>query len=377
MARPDIGYATRQLWKTCDEIIATPIEKIELRARLHILLRARAFSRELENRYYTLARSAPIGVFLLKRERVVWVNPFLESLLGQPSEALTGHNWQEWFLPEDRRSIDEAADDPICTGRIATGEGIRWAEVRVTPVGPAESQGFLGVLADVTGEREVTRIKEEFLASVSHELRTPLTAILGFSEFLLPHLPAEEDSREFAQHIHEHAEHLEQIVGDLLNLAQLRAGWELPTEKTRFDLREALEALLDRFRLNHPGRDFTLQSPAAVPVRADRVLILQAMSNLIGNAVKFSSSTTPVEIKVQPDEAAVRMELVDHGIGMSTEQATRAPEVFYRVDSSMTAIGGFGLGLTVARSIIEAHGGTLGIESSSGKGTKVTVTLPS
>lgn len=247
----------------------------------------------------------------------------------------------------------------------------------MTPVGPTESQGFLGVLADVTGEREIARIKEEFLASVSHELRTPLTSILGFSEVLLQQLPAGEDTREFVQHIHEHAERLEQMVGDLLNLAQLRAGWELPTEKTPFDLRETLESLLEHFRLSHPERDFLLQSPAEVPIRADRTLLVQAMNNLIGNAVKFSPSATPVEITVRPEEEAVSIEVVDHGIGMSAEQATRASEAFYRVDSSMTAIGGFGLGLTVARSIIKSHGGTLAIESASRQGTRIILRLPS
>lgn len=382
-SRPDIGYATRQLWRNCDEIILTPVERIELRARTEILLRARRFSREIRDAYFSLTRQVPIGVFIAQEGSIVYGNPAMSELLQKSPEALGEEPWSAWFAPEDRGMVEELAAKVLAGEhpegrlvRLRTAAGNRWGEIRLTPLGSREGGKVLGLLANVTTERELARMKDEFLGIASHELNTPLAAILGFLEILLadPELEATERT-EYLRVIHHQAEHLSQIVHDLLNLSNLRAGGELVLETRRFDLRELAEELLAPLRRENPDRTFHLQAPEGMTVQGDAGLLSQALFNLLGNAVKFSPPGSPVTLEITPGEK-IRIRVKDLGIGMSRQQTRKAWEVFHRADTSITAKGGFGLGLTVARSIVEAHGGSIALQSAPGRGTTVEILLP-
>lgn len=384
VSRPDIGYATRQLWRNCDEIILTPVERIELRARAEILLRARRFSREIRDAYFSLARQVPIGVFILREGRMTYGNPALSSLLLKSPDALAEGEWGAWFAPEDRGAAQELADRVLRgerpEGRIVrlrTPGGTRWGELRLGPLGPLEGGKILGLLADVTAERKLSQIKDEFLAVASHELNTPLAAVLGFVEVLLdnPDLEAEERT-EHLKIVHHQAEHLSRIVHDLLNLSNLRAGGKLVLEESRFDLKELAGELLSPLRRDNPQRTFHLEAPGgALLITADRNLLAQALYNVLSNAMKFSPPGSPVTVEITREEG-VRIRVSDKGIGMGREQAARAWDLFHRADTSNTAPGGFGLGLTVARSLVEAHGGFISLQSAPGRGTTVEIALP-
>lgn len=252
--------------------------------------------------------------------------------------------------------------------------------------------GHLWAVSDVTREREVDRLKNEFVSIVSHELRTPLTSILGYTELLLARDFAPEDQKQFIKTVYDQATHLSQLVEDLLGVSRLDAGkvklnrWVVALRQVIAELTNQLNAQLDRHRLLiRLGDDLP-------PVFVDRDKVKQILFNLLTNAIKYSPDGGEVELVVQeagrrrttiplpPDHPPGRWLIVsvrDQGIGIGPEDLSRIWERFYRVDNTNTRrIGGTGLGLSITRGLVELHGGQIWVESELGKGSVFSFTLP-
>ncbi|MBV9791011.1 MAG: histidine kinase [Chloroflexi bacterium] len=251
--------------------------------------------------------------------------------------------------------------------------------------------GFLLAANDVTREREVDRLKSEFVSVVSHELRTPLTSILGYTELLLAREFAPAERREFIHTVHKEADHLANLVEDLLNVSRLDAGkiklerWVMALPKLVRELVAQLNAELDveRHRL-------LLDVPESLPpIYADRDRVRQILSNLLSNAIKYSPEggevvlhasvlqKPPASAPSLPPEPALLISVRDQGIGIPQHELSRIFERFYRVDNSNTRrIGGTGLGLAITRALVELHGGRIWVESTPGEGSTFYVTLP-
>jgi signal transduction histidine kinase len=270
-----------------------------------------------------------------------------------------------------------------------------WQELRILlmPVRDTlgHQAGFLLAVNDVTREREVDRLKSEFVSVVSHELRTPLTSILGYTELLLAREFGPAERREFIQTVHKEADHLANLVEDLLNVSRLDAGkikldrWVMALPKLVRELVAQLNAELDveRHRLLLDVRD-TLP-----PIYADRDRVRQILSNLLSNAIKYSPEggevvlhasvlhRPPASAPPLPPEPAMLISVRDQGIGIPSHELSRIFERFYRVDNSNTRrIGGTGLGLAITRALVELHGGRIWVESTPGEGSTFYVTLP-
>ena len=227
--------------------------------------------------------------------------------------------------------------------------------------------------------------ERELLANVSHELRTPLARIRVALD-----LASEADPRtaiesfvEIAQDLAE----LERIVDDVLASARLAldAGSSsssaaiLPVRAERIETNALLERSAARFKSAHPKRPFDVDlADALPPIDADAVLMRRVIDNLLDNANKYSDRPdAPITLRALEEKGAVVIEVEDKGIGISAEDQQRLFEPFFRVDRSRTrATGGLGLGLVLARRVVEAHGGSLTIESGIGKGTCARVRLP-
>lgn len=225
-----------------------------------------------------------------------------------------------------------------------------------------------------------SRAKSEFLANVNHELRTPLNSIIGFSgEFSernkLERLNSDE-ILEFGGYIHRAGKKLLNLVNDLLDLSKIEAG-KLTLEKEPFTLREAyleIEALLKQ---QADAKGLSLQCEGNdVMVFADKRQMTQVIMNLVSNAIKFTEAGK-VTVRISASETQVEVSVIDTGIGISEQDLPVIFEKFYQVDSSSSRKkGGTGLGLAICRELVQMHGGTIGVESEVGKGSRFSFTIP-
>jgi two-component system sensor histidine kinase VicK len=219
------------------------------------------------------------------------------------------------------------------------------------------------------------------VANVSHELRTPLTVIKGMVETLRDGAVDDATVRDhFLETVDVETDRLIRLVNDLLVLSRADSD-ALNLQCEAVDLVDLAEATIERLAPRASERDITLRahaSPGLPPALADADRIGQVLLNLLDNAIKFSHSggTVTVALQTGPD-AMVQIRVQDEGVGIPDGALDRIGERFYRTDRARSrADGGSGLGLAIARALVEAHGGSLLVESELGKGTVVSFTLP-
>lgn len=227
------------------------------------------------------------------------------------------------------------------------------------------------------------QLQSEFLATVSHELRTPLTSILAFTELLMEEEGVAENSRlrEYLTDIRECAQRLYNQINDLLDLARIEAGL-MQLNRERFDVRDVIDAGLRRIEPMAARKGLQVVRGSlseSVWVEADRNRVEQVLMNLLSNAVKFTPRGW-IAVEVLPPgerEPFVQVRVADSGIGIRPEHQTIIFEKFRQVDSSASReYPGSGLGLALARHLVEMHGGRIWVESEPGKGSTFTFTLP-
>lgn len=224
---------------------------------------------------------------------------------------------------------------------------------------------------------ETEAIRQQLIADVSHELKTPLSSIKGYMEGLqdgiIPATPAT------FQLIHDEAARLQRLAHDLQELSRAEAHFELDT--TPHSVESIVSTATARLRPQFADKGVTLTAPTLddLPlVRVDQDRIGQVMINLLGNALQYTPSGGQVTIHAQPTGATLQLTIHDTGVGLAEDDLTRIFQRFYRVDKSRArASGGSGIGLTIARRIVEAHGGTLWAESPGlSQGSSFHFTLP-
>ena len=229
---------------------------------------------------------------------------------------------------------------------------------------------------------EHLRMKSEFISMAAHELRTPLAAIMGYTDLLLDQAAMQgfdpQQKRDFLVTIQSRAEDLTRIVDELLDLSRIEAGQKISLDIRPCNLPVVLGGVVDDFRTRFPDRSFALRIPAQCQHNcwADPLRMRQVMANLLDNAVKYSPPAGEIVAGCAGQLDACRIFVSDQGIGMSPEQSARIFDQFYRADTSDTAVGGLGLGLSLARQIVEGHGGKIEVESEVGKGSTLTIVLP-
>jgi signal transduction histidine kinase len=243
--------------------------------------------------------------------------------------------------------------------------------------------GFLGriwTLRDVTQQRELDRLKDDFVATVSHELRTPLTSMMGFLEMIREGEAGElnDEQKRFLAIVYRSSERLQRLVGDLLFVARLDAnGLQLQFADVQLDeiVREAVESSSALAR----SREVSLvaEVEAVPPVSGDRERLSQLVGNLVSNALKFTPPGGRAVARAFVDDGRAIVEIEDTGIGIPAAEQNRLFQRFFRSSTATEqAIPGTGLGLVISRAIAEAHGGTIGVTSEAGTGTTFRVEIP-
>ncbi len=237
---------------------------------------------------------------------------------------------------------------------------------------------------------ELDRLKSNFLATMSHELRTPLTSVIGYAEMMSEGLagPITNDQRDYLTTILGKADQLLGLITAVLDVSSLESG-QLALERTQLSLGDVVASEVATYQPQAGRRGISIQLDAEgdTVVIGDRRKIRQVVSSLLSNAVKFTPDRGKVGVAVRPgplapgahgSPAAVQLVVSDSGIGISREQISKIFEPFFQVDSSSTrAFGGTGLGLTLARAYVEAHGGRIWVDTQPGHGSTFTVTFPS
>ncbi len=361
-------------------------------------------ARASERNFEGVFRSAPLPLALVRPggTQILHANRAACELLGVKVADVKTFDLQRFVGAELTRGSLENIAQLLNEGeptemaiKSADGRDV-WVNISTSAMRYRGAPAILIALHDVTQRRQeaeelrqardfanaANRSKTEFLANMSHELRTPLNAIIGFSEALEREIYGDlgnDRYREYAQDIHGSGVHLLNIINDILDLSKIEAG--------RFDLGDEdveLRYLIDGvIRIVTPRADqagVALESwmeDDDLVVRCDERAIKQILINLLANAVKFSREKTTVRVRVECIETALRIAVIDEGIGMAPEDIPRALEPFRQVDGELTrTYEGTGLGLPLARRLTELHGGVMSIESVRGEGTSVFIDLP-
>ncbi len=251
----------------------------------------------------------------------------------------------------------------------------------------AERRGIVAEQADLAQRLAATneslisasQAKSDFLASMSHELRTPLSAILGFSD-LMRQEPAQGENvvvpLEWVELIHRGGQHLLSLINDVLDLAKVEAG-RLDLHLEAVELQVAIAELLNGIRPLAERKRLRLDADVPpVTATVDRGRFRQVLYNLLSNAIKYTPDEGSVKVEAVVDGGSIRIAVVDTGIGISADDQPRVFEEFRQVGDPSERQEGTGLGLALTRRLVEAHGGSIGLESVRGKGSTFTVTLP-
>jgi two-component system sensor histidine kinase BarA len=247
--------------------------------------------------------------------------------------------------------------------------------------------------------RELDRLKSNFLGTVSHELRTPLTSIIGYAEMLGEEIagPMSEEQKEFAKTIHEKGYQLLELITSMLDMSKLESG-TVTLRKTTFAIGDLLDEIVAAFepRAKKRGISFECMCEAGLPdMNADPDRLRQVFANLTDNAIKFSPDGSSIRVIAHavdppadeigsegfallvPTRRLLEVRVEDFGIGVPETERERIFDAFYQIDSSSTReFGGSGLGLSIVKRLVDAHGGKVAVAANDPQGSVFTVTLP-
>jgi signal transduction histidine kinase len=232
---------------------------------------------------------------------------------------------------------------------------------------------------NVSKEIALARLKSDFVSNVSHELRTPLSLIRLYAETLeMGRLTSPQKYQEYYQIIRKESERLTSLINNILDFSRIEAGRkEYDFRET--DLRELVCNTIDSYRYQIEQNGFTLEEKIdpVPPVRIDREAIARSLVNLVNNALKYSQDQKFIGVNLYRYNGSVKLEVIDHGIGIPAPEQGKIFEKFYRVgDPLVHNTKGSGLGLSLVRHIVHAHGGEVSVDSTPGQGSKFTIALP-
>jgi two-component system phosphate regulon sensor histidine kinase PhoR len=240
--------------------------------------------------------------------------------------------------------------------------------------------GVVAVLHDITREKEVAKMKSDFVSSVSHELRTPLSSLKGFVEMLIDGEAGDEKTRrEFYEIIQAETDRLNRLIDNILNISRIEAG-VIKVAKTDLSLAVVITEAVEVMRPQAKAKNIEIVeqlSPVYYQVHADRDMLYQVVLNLLSNAVKYTKPGGKVIVRTTVEREVVRTDVTDTGLGISAEDLPKIFDKFYRVEANKKVASGTGLGLSLVKHIVETvHDGRLSVTSEVGVGSTFGFEVP-
>jgi len=256
-------------------------------------------------------------------------------------------------------------------------------KVKANPVVDEDGNflGFVRTLHDITLEREMSAMKDEFVSTVSHDFRIPLTSIKGYVDLILDGEAGElnDMQKEFLTIVKQNGERLITMINDFLDISRIESG-KIKFEIKPEDLKSMVQDVIDTFQhlINEKEMELEIKIPDVLPkVLIDRDRVIQVLNNLVSNAVKYTPQKGKIGIDIKNERGYVVVSVFDNGAGISVKDQKKLFTKFYRVDSSLTQeTGGSGLGLSICKTIIERHGGKIWVGSKAGEGSVFSFSLP-
>ncbi|HNX69133.1 MAG TPA: ATP-binding protein [Candidatus Omnitrophota bacterium] len=330
------------------------------------------------------------GVIMVnKKGEIMLMNPAAEKLLGVKKEEKIGQSILSDLKEEQLVSlVQQPADGAKSKEIVIQSQNDQVKKVLLASNAVIESEdgktvGFVSVISDVTKQREIETLKNEFLANVSHDLRTPLTCIQGSLQLLADtsagNFLTPGQGKNVATALR-NIERLSRLINDLLDLSKLESK-KFTMRPTLFHAEDLVQTLVNEFAAWSKTKGITIHTELEKPleIEADQDRISQVLTNLIGNALKFTPNggTVTVVGKRKADAQKIELGIRDTGPGIAEKDFAKLFEKFSRIESqAMQGVSGTGLGLTISREIVELHGGRIWVESEEGKGSYFAFELP-
>ncbi|MBI3921234.1 MAG: GAF domain-containing protein [Armatimonadetes bacterium] len=333
-------------------------------------------------------RSLLAGVLVVGiNGRLSLVNAAAQEMLGINSSKSPGMPFREAVPNEKvcaliRTALSEQRDVAEEIDVVSPTERVLQAQTAMVRSENGESMGVVAIFNDITEIRNVDRMKTAFVSTVSHELRTPLTSIKGFISTLLSDTEGffDDSARlEFYQIIDQECDRLTRLISDLLNVSRIESGRALEINWKPVDVPDIVTKVINAQKSYTDRHEFPIQFPDGFPrIMADQDKFDQILTNLLSNAVKYSPRGGQVAVRGEVVEGEmIQVSIMDQGIGIPADKLTKVFERFERIDNRDTReAGGTGIGLYLVKHLVEAHGGSIWVESDLGKGSTFIFKLP-
>ena len=393
------GYATIEhsveaMKKGAFDFIPKPFDPEQLRA---VVAKAIKYTRALQDiadsrsRLRMVVNCLTDGVMITDdHKRIVLANHAFQHMIGQYGDSLIGRNVCERITDETlSQMIDQALSVPretsleITKELILNGADEQILSSRCSPFRgrTGVNLGTITVLHDITALKKIDQMKSDFVSMVSHEIRSPMNSLLMQIKIILDGLAGNvtDKQREILERASGKILNLTDLVSELLDLARIESGL-ITNEKETIAMQEFLEEQVTFHSAGARGKniEITLETNADLPfILANRQGMDEVFTNLITNAIKYSPEGTAITVSSRVENGYLNVTIRDTGYGIPNEDLNKIFKRFYRVKDKQTReIHGTGLGLAIVKSIVEAHHGTIKVESEIGRGTAFTVILP-
>jgi PAS domain S-box-containing protein len=340
----------------------------------------------------SIIESVYAGLIMVnKNGRIMQMNASARAMLGIRNGEVTGKMYED-VIESDKvkeilqTSMDESAEaaEEISLPSPTSPDEEKIFQVQSALVKGEDQQpiGVVAIFNDITEIRGIERMKTAFVSTVSHELRTPLTSIKGFISTLLQ----DEDGtfydfdtqREFYRIIDTECDRLTRLISDLLNVSRIEAGRALDLNPKPVNIPPLMEKVLSVQRSYTDRHQLVLDIASEIPIIVgDEDKLDQILTNLTNNAIKYSPKGGTITVSVLHDGDKIRFSVADQGMGIPKEHQPKVFERFHRIDNRDTReVGGTGIGLYLVKHLVEAHGGTIWVESEVGEGSSFIFELP-
>ncbi|MUV39748.1 Histidine kinase [Lentibacillus sp. JNUCC-1] len=341
--------------------------------------------RQEKEQMSSIISSMADGVMTLNRNgNIIVTNApaehFLDSWYFDKNEDQFEENQ---MLPEELKELlTEVVNKETEVMQEINLQGRTWVMIMTPLYNQTYVRGAVAVIRDMTDERRLDKLRKDFIANVSHELRTPIAMMQGYSEAIVDDVAeSKEDKNELAEIIHEESLRMGRLVNELLDLARMEAG-HIQLDKDEVNLDKFFERIMRKFRglAEDTHIDLTQEKDIQTQtVMMDADKMEQVLTNLIDNAIRHTSENGEVKVIALSHQDKFTISVKDNGSGIPEDDLPFVFERFYKADKARTRNGkkkGTGLGLSIAKHIVEAHRGSITVNSKLGEGTTFTIKIP-